>query len=217
MNDITKAEIRKKLGNIEQLQELLFGDRLEEYNRQLKEYELKLNYLENNYQKLESSLEETFKVLENKLNRKIDSFANSLNKKIKYINVSNQEEKHEIEQKLTNLAGDTQNHLNYIQDSFKAQNNNLKMEVDRSKDILEREIKLLKQQINDKLDASFNDLSTGKVSRSDLAEVLFELCLKLKEPSGSLELPESDLIQTNADLMLPEDKSTGDRKQVTID
>ena len=64
----------------------------------------------------------------------------------------------------------------------------------------------MKQQVLEKLESNLSDLSTNKVSRTDLAEVLFELCLKLKskdaeginELNGELsnkidtpELPES--------------------------
>ena len=48
---MTKAEIRKRLGNITQLQELLFGEQIDEYNFKLEQYQQKLNQLEANTQR----------------------------------------------------------------------------------------------------------------------------------------------------------------------
>ena len=44
----------------------------------------------------------------------------------------------------------------------------------------------------DKLESNLATLSSDKVSRGDLAEVLFDLCLKLKGTNTNLELPEGD-------------------------
>ena len=85
MNKITKAEIRKRLGNINQLQELLFGEQIDEYNLKLKQYDQKLNQLEANNQRFQLVIDERITQLENRLLQRINSVANSLEKKIKYL------------------------------------------------------------------------------------------------------------------------------------
>ena len=200
--------MRKRLGNITQLQDLLFGDRAKEYDRKLKQYERRINFLEENSQKLESSLMEGLEELETKLTHQINLVANSLEKKVRYLDLVNKEERQKTKQEIDRITQQASDNLSYLQDNIKNQNNNLKTEINAAKTELEREIKSIRQQINNKLDSSLAELSTGKVSRSDLAEVLFELCLKLKDPETELELPENRVIQTHADLILPEEKST---------
>ena len=72
MSEITKTEIRQKLGNITQLQELLFGEQTREINQKFDSYGDRLSHLESNYQKLQLVLDERFEELENKLVQQIN-------------------------------------------------------------------------------------------------------------------------------------------------
>ena len=205
MSKITKTEMREKLGNIKQLQELLFGEQIKEYNQKFDSYYDKINHLESNYQQSQLVLDKRLKELEDKLVAQITLAANALEKKIQYLNLTSKEEHQQIKQDLDFVSQQTRNSIDYLQDSIKIQNSNLKSEINQTKIDLGGEIGLLKQQITDKLNSSLSDLSKGKVSRSDLAEVLFELCLKLKEPNINFEAikEEENIQQTN--MILPEE------------
>ena len=188
MSKITKAEIRQKLGNITQLQELLFGEQTREYDRKLDLYRARLDRLESDCLKSQLSIDKRFKELENKLIERINSATNSLEKKIQYFNTNNKEEQKQIKTNLELVAQQTHDSIDYFQDSIKTQNNNFQAEIIQSKVALDEEMCLLKQQITEKLNNSLSELSSEQVSRSDLAEVLFEICLKLKKSDNELEL-----------------------------
>lgn len=188
MSEITKAEIRQKLGNITQLQELLFGEQTREYDRKLDLYQTRLNRLESDLQESQLVIDERLKELESKLIERINSVANSLEKKIQYFNTNNKKERQQVKTDLELVTQQTSDNIDYLQDSINTQNSNLKVEITQSKVALDKEMRLLKQQITQKLNSSLSELSAGKVSRSDLAEVLFEICLKLKEPNTNFEL-----------------------------
>ncbi|HEY9771880.1 MAG TPA: hypothetical protein V6C71_25840 [Coleofasciculaceae cyanobacterium] len=213
MNEITKAEMRKRLGNITQLQDLLFGEQINQYNHKLEQYNQRLNHLEANSQKFQLLIEERMAQLENKLLHKINAIANS-QRKIKYVNLTAQQEQSKIQQQLDTLSQHSYENIDFLQNSLNAKANSLKMEIAQSKSASDQDLQLLKQQIFEKLESSLTELSTNKVSRGDLAEVLFELCLKLKKTDANLELPESvaddkseqSEFDTHADLMLPETK-----------
>ncbi len=214
MNEITKAEMRKRLGNITQLQDLLFGEQINQYNHQLEQYNQRLNHLEANLQKFQLVIEERMVQLENKLLHKISLTDNSLERKIKYVNLTDQENHSKMQQELDALSQHSYENLDFLQNSLNAKVHSLKAEIAQSKSACDHDLQLLKQQIFDKLESNLAELSTNKVSRSDLAEVLFELCLKLKGTDANLELPESTAdekadkseFDTPADLMLPETK-----------
>ncbi|MGD1921492.1 MAG: hypothetical protein ACFCAD_22940 [Pleurocapsa sp.] len=207
MSEITKTEIRQKLGNITQLQELLFGEQTREINLKFDSYGDRLSHLESNYQKLQLVLDERFEELENKLVQQINLATNSLEKKIHYLNLTSKEEHQKIKADLDFISQQSSDRIDHLQGSIKQQNNNLKVEINQSRAALDEEMNLLKQQITDRLNSSLAELSTGKVSRNDLAEVLFELCLKLKEPDIALAIIEGEEADYQTDEKLPEEQN----------
>jgi len=214
MNEITKAEMRKRLSNITQLQELLFGEKIDEYNHKLEQHSQKIDYLEANCQKFQLVTEERLTQLENKLNNRINSVANTLDKKIQYLNISNQKEQKKIQQELASLSQKSGNNIDFLQNSLNANTNNLKTEITQVKSALDRDMQLLKQQVFEKLKSNLLELSSNKISRGDLAEVLFEISLQLKESDVDLTLPPSEENQeicpensAHPDFMLTKTKS----------
>ena len=214
MQEITKSELRKRLGNISQLQELLFGEQIEQYNYRLEQQDSKLKQLETNAKKFQLNVEEQIERLEDRLLNRIDAIANSLEKKLKYLNFTSQEKHQELQHELDALSKHSYENLDYLQNSLNTNTNNLKAEIDRAKSTIDRDLQQLKQQISDQLETNLDKLTANKVSRTDLAEVLFELCLKLRGTDVTLELPgeelasESNSNNSHGDLMLPETPST---------
>ncbi|MEM7590549.1 MAG: hypothetical protein AAF383_03330 [Cyanobacteria bacterium P01_A01_bin.83] len=180
MTNITKAEIRKRLGNITQLQELLFGEQIDEYNHKFLRYNQKLDQLEANTQRFQLVIDERISQLESRLLQKINSVSNSSEKKIKYLNLSIHEKHHQFQKELDAISQQSSDNIDFLQNNLNANTNSLKGEITQTKSAIERDIQLLKQQVLEKLESNLSDLSTNKVSRADLSEVLFELCLKLK-------------------------------------
>jgi hypothetical protein len=221
MNDIAKAEMRKRLGNITKLQEILFGEQVEAYNQKFKQYDHRLNQLENSQHKFQLLMEERFQQLENKILHQINSLANSLEKKIKYLDITTKEEHQRIQQELDIISQHNYDNIDFLQNSLNTHANSLKTEITQSKTALDRDLQLLKQQVFTQLDSNLSELSTAKVSRSDLSEILFELCLKLKESSDDFTIAKNQeqqqlkaqTSQDYVDLMLPEKKPIMETQQ----
>lgn len=215
MNEITKAEIRKRLGNITQLQEVLLGEQIEEYNHKLEQYRQKISQIEANSQKFQQVTEERITQLEKNLILRLNSIANALEKKIKYVNTVAQQEQSKLQEELNSVSQHNYENIDLLQNSINTNNNSLKTEIIQTKSALEQDLQQLKQQIFEKLESNLLELSTNKISRNDLAEVLFELCLKLKETDVNMAMSNSEensqISQSNhihADLMLPETKES---------
>lgn len=196
MTKMTKAEIRKRLGNITQLQELLFGEQIDKYNFKLEQYQQKLNQLEANTQRSQLLIDERLAQLETRLLQKINSVANSLEKKISYLNLSVHEKHQQLQQELNTVSQQNSDNIDFLQNNLNTTTNSLKGEITQTKSAIDRDLQLLKQQVLEKLECNLSDLANDKISRTDLAEVLFELCLKLKGVDSNIvnidrELPES--------------------------
>lgn len=215
MNEITKAEMRKRLGNITKLQEILFGEQAEAYNQKLKEYNHRLHQLESSYQKHQLVMEERFQQLENKLLHQISLLSNSTDKKIKYLDLTTQEEHQRIQQELDTVSQHNYDNIDFLQNSLNTHTTNLRTEINQSKAALDRDLQLLKQQILTKIEFNLSELSTDKISRGDLSQILFDLCLKLKESETGLIAQNKPNIEVenhknHTDLVLPENNSTRD-------
>ena len=204
MNQITKAEMRKRLGNITQLQDLLFGEKIEKYDSQLEQYSQRLQQLESETKKFHLIVKERLEQLEESLGNKINSVASTLEKRIKYLEINTQAEQIKIQQEIDALSQNSYDNIDFLQKSLNANTNSLKTEITQSKVALDRDLQLLKQQIFERLESNLAELSASKVSRSTLAEVLFELCLKVKGSDFNFEQEETKTEEASVDFILPE-------------
>lgn len=186
MNEITRTEIRNRLGNIAQLRELLIGDQIDEYNQRLDQYHQRLDILETNLQNLQTTMETYIAQSEKKLLEQLHTVVNTWKQKNQYNNLEIHETQHKIQQEFELLSQSTQDNLDFLHQSINGKTNRLKIEIAESKSNLDRDLTLFKQQLTHKLETHLQKLTTNKISRADLAEVLFELSLKLKGSNADL-------------------------------
>ncbi|MFM2314167.1 MAG: hypothetical protein RLZZ04_3443 [Cyanobacteriota bacterium] len=188
MDEITRAEIRKRLGNISQLRELLLGDQIDEYNQRLDQYHQRLDILETNLQNLQTTMETCIAQSEKKLLEQLDAVVSIWEQKTQYNNLEIHETQQKIQQDFESLSQSTQDHIDFLHQSINSKTNRLKIEIAESKANSDRDLTLFKQQLSHKLETHLQELTTNKISRADLAEVLFELSLKLKGTNADLNL-----------------------------
>lgn len=209
MSEITKKEMRDRLGNIAQLQELLFGEKMEQYDLKFAQSERRLSKVESDLNALQLNTKKHLIQLEKSLIQNIHSAVNSLEKKFQYISLTTQEETHRLDDEIKNLAKMNRDRLDLLQTSLNSQTNNIKLEILQTKQTLKQDTQSLKRQISEQLEKNLTELSEGKVSRSDLAEILFELCIKVKGADFVPELEESQAEEIQADFILPQEKVNG--------
>ena len=218
MTEITKEEMRNRLGNITQLQEILFGEQVKEYNHKFAQTQRHIDKLESDINKVHSGLQERLKQLEISLTKEIETAVNSavdsLEKKLKYLSIATQDETSKLKQELINTSRTSYENINSIQESLNSQTNNLKTELVKTKEILDKDIQTLRQQLLEKIEKNLSELSDEKVARSDLAEVLFELCLKVKGTDFVSDLKEATNNGIKANFLLPEEQVPVPEEQV---
>ncbi len=210
MNKITKAEMSERLSNITQLQELLFGEQIKKYDSRLEQHHQRLHQLESDTKKFQLVIEERIQQLEKSLLDKINSVASSLEKKIKYLDINTHEEQVKIQQEIDVLSQNSYDNIDFLQNSLNSHANSLKTEINQSKASLDRDLQLVKKQMLEKLESSIAELSVRKASRSDLAELLFELCLKIKGTDLNLPPEKEHSNETSVELILPENNGSSE-------
>jgi hypothetical protein len=206
MSELTKEEIREKLGNIVQIRDLLLGDKIEEYDRSLAQTDKRLADLEARLANFQIEIGNRFMQMQKYFKEEIDNTKNSLEKKLKYLSLTTQEETSQLQQNLAIASQKSSQQLELIQSNTARQISFVSNELSQAREILTADLHMTKKQLLEALQEKLSEVQDAKVERSDLAEILFEICLKIK---GSEFLPSLKEVANNhvkTDFILPENK-----------
>ncbi|MGK7901488.1 MAG: hypothetical protein AB4352_08760 [Hormoscilla sp.] len=199
MSDISQDEMRDRLGNVDQIRDLLFG-------KQQRDYETRLNKLESSLSALQQEMRDRLNQLNDTLSTELRSTMYSLEKKIQYISITTNEELTDMRQDLEGKDKNVSDSIDSLNKLIGSQINSVKGEVNQAQEKLEKDIQSLRNEIVDKLEKRLSSLTESKVGRDDLAEILFELCMRVKKNEFLPELEGSGDYNVKADLLLPEQK-----------
>jgi hypothetical protein len=204
MTDITREQMRDRLGNLEQIRDLLFGQKIREYDGFQEDSDRRLQKLELDFSAFQSEVRNQLTQLEDSLSGEIHAAVDSLEKKLKYLNLTSQEQVERLQQELTFVQQEATDQVNVLQRNITEKTNSLETEIAQNRQTLEANLQDLKDRISETIEREFSQLKENKLSRTDLAEVLFELCLKVKGSDFAPQLKEVEDNETIAELLLPE-------------
>ncbi|MGQ4649426.1 hypothetical protein [Lyngbya aestuarii] len=173
MGDITKEDVRERLGNIEKIRDLLFGAKLREYDNRLAEIESHLSTLQ---QGIRNQVEQ----LKASLSKEVGTVVDSLDKKLKSLKGNSQEESAEIHQQLEQLNKKLAHSVGLIDEIIYQQATSLKEELAETSKELNQNVVSLREQIYQDLEKRFKTINQTKVSRDDTAEIILEIALRIK-------------------------------------
>lgn len=194
--------MRDRLGNIEQIRNLLMGN-------QFRIYEQRLADIETNISTSKAEVDEKINKMQRTLSAEIRTAFDSLEKKIKYLSLTTHEKTTQLSEKIEGNEAEITEELGNLTKSLNGKTANLRGELERLRGDVQGDIDLFKNQIFDELVKKFSVLKESKVSRDDLAEVLFELCIKVKGSEFVPDLKEAADQQMQADFLLPDQQSEG--------
>lgn len=197
MNDESKAALRERLGNIDQIRDILFGSQLRDYNTRLDRVETTVSVLQ-------QEIRERTDELKQSMFKEIQAVVDAQEKKIKSMSLKDHEEKVDIRQQLDRLSKRLSANVTTLDETIDKQTSALRDDLTSSRDKLQGDILDLRNQIFDELDKRITALTKSKVARDDMAEILFEVGLRLK---GSEFVPElQEAADKDSGYLLP-DKS----------
>lgn len=174
MNEMTKEEMRDRLGNIDQIRDILFGSQLRESNSRFDQIDAEVS---RRYQSLQDQINDVQKSLSLDLQTAVDS----LEKKIRSINFSTQKETTELRQLTDRINKNLSSSIDNLSQNVEIQTNSLRTELLQSKEKSETDMRSLKSYILEELDKRLSLVKDAKVSKDDMAEILFEIGLRLRE------------------------------------
>jgi uncharacterized protein YfbU (UPF0304 family) len=173
MSDITKEELRDRLGNVDQIRDIIFG-------AQLRDYDSRLAKVESGFTLLQQEMRDRIDQLKDSLSAELKTTVDALEKKLKLYHATNQEECFELRQQVDRLSRKFSTSIQTLDETLDTQTQTLRNELVQSKDKLQEDVSALRDLVLEELDRRFSDLKEAKVSREDLAETLFALGMRLK-------------------------------------
>ncbi len=209
MGEITKEEIRERLGNIDQIRDIIFGAHLREFNGRFEK-------LEADFATLQEDIRDRIDDVKSNLSAELRTAVDSIEKRVKSLNLTVQEEGTDLRQQIDRLNRKFSNSIEALDEAVDSQNNAIREELSQIRDKLQEDVRALKVHVLEELERQFSQLREGKVSKDDMAEILFELGMRLKGTEFVPELKEAADTQIYTDIEVPESKkSIGGSKPFT--
>ncbi len=235
MNDVTRADLRDRLGNIDQIRDILFGSQLREYSNRLDQTETSLSVLQQEIRDRTDELKQVFstelqaaiesfdkrlktaalKDEEEKseirqqlelLNKRVNSTADevrlqlateiqgavdNLDKRLRSLSSKDDEEKADLRQQLDRMSKRLTANVERLDEALDKQTTSIRDDLFSSREKLQEDVLSLRTQIFEEMERRVSVLTGSKVSRDDMAEILFELGLRLKGTEFVPELREA--------------------------
>ncbi|MFB2975080.1 hypothetical protein [Microseira sp. BLCC-F43] len=199
MAEVTKEALRDRLGNIDQIRDILMGPQLRDYETRLAQVEADLSLLR---QDLRERIEETKTSFATEIRTNVES----LEKKIKAVSLTASEESADLRQLSDRMNKRFSNTIEALNDSVDKQVASLREELSESKARLQEDVRNLRDQIFEELDRQFSALRTGKVSKDDMAEILFEVAMRIKGTEFVRQLKEATDTEVYGGIAVLEDE-----------
>ena len=188
MNQLKKEEIYDKLGNIDQIRDIIFGSQLRDYNTRFDKLE---SDLVNFRQELIDRIQEVKSTNAIELRSAIDT----MDKRIRALQLTGEEERNELRQIIDRTHRKSTSNFDKLGEDLEVTTGLLRDNLSESKAKLQDDIRNLRIYVQEELERRLSAIGNIKVSRDDMAEILFELGMRLKGTEFVPELEEAtDLI-----------------------
>ena len=173
MSEISKEEMRERLGNIDQIRDIIFGPQLREYDNRFDKIESDISLLQ---QEMRDRIDQVKTVVSTELRSAFDS----LEKKLRSISLSYQEEISDLRQQVDRVNKKFTNAIEGLDQNIDSQTTSLRKELTDSRTKLQEDVRTLRLQVFEELERRLSTMREVKVSKDDVAEILFELGMRLK-------------------------------------
>jgi hypothetical protein len=212
MGELTKEEMRERLGNIEQIRDIIFGAQLREYNG-------RFDKIESDVSMLQKEMRDRMDEIKNVFSAELRSLSESLEKRYKSISLNVQEETTDLRQQLDRVNRKFTANLEALNEAVDTQKELLREELSQTRERLQEEIRSLRTQVFEELEGHFAMLRDVKISKDDMAELLFELGMRLKGTEFVPKLKAAvEATEPLANLLLQSQKeSSSDRPHRKLD
>lgn len=181
---VLQQEVRNRTEEVKQVLSTELQATAENFDKRFKTFALKdeddKNQLQQQIEALNKRLSSHMAEIKQELSSEVKDAIDALDKKLRAFNSKDQDEKAEISQQISLLSKRVTSSMANLDETVGGQVTSLRNDLLSSREKLQDDILTLRQQVYDALDQRVTTLIGSKVAREDLAELLFELGLRLK-------------------------------------
>ena len=184
MDEITKDEMRERMGNIDLIRDIIFGSKL-------KEYDSRIERLESKFSLLEQEMRDRTEQIKTDCLTELRASVDSVEEKIKSLSFTSQKDHADIRQLIDHSYKSFSSSLESLDKTILSQTKSIRKELSETREKLQEDTQSLQSQIIDELERRFSMLRDAKVSRNDMADILFDLGLRIKKAELAPKLKEA--------------------------
>jgi hypothetical protein len=174
MSQMSREDVRERLGNIDQIRDIIFG-------AQLREYENRFSKLESDLSLLQQEMRSHHEQLKVNFTTDLKAAFDGFEKKLKLLSLNTQEETADLGQQVDRLNKKFSSSVQSLDEALDSQTTSIREELSHNKAQLQDDMMALRDLILEELERRFSQLRETKVSKDDIAETLFALGMRLKE------------------------------------
>ncbi len=165
--------VQEGMGNIEQVRDILFGAQTREYNNRFEKLEKELVLLRQDLNERSKQIKDSFTV-------ELRSAVESLEKKLKNLTRAKDDDIASLRQHLDRVEKKFTTDLSTLEEALEEQASTLHKDLSQVQEDLQEDLRSLRTQLIQELDKRLSALEGTKVAKDDMAELLFELGMRLK-------------------------------------
>jgi chromosome segregation ATPase len=172
--------VRDRLGNIDQIRELLFGHIIAEYEQRWEQSTQRLDRLETDLSSFQTEMRDRLNALQESLTAEFRERMDAFEKQVQYLGFTLHEQTTGLQYRVRDVEKNSGAGLDSLQTALTHQTNTARTELMETREQLEGSMRALEKHVFEEIDKELAAMREGKVSRTDFADALFDLCLKVK-------------------------------------
>ncbi|MBE9129544.1 MULTISPECIES: hypothetical protein [unclassified Coleofasciculus] len=184
MSEISREQMRERLGNIDQIRDIIFGAQLREYDSRIDKIESNLILIQ---QEMRERIEQNKTIYLTELRSALDS----IEKKIKSISMTIQNENSDVKQTIDLVNKKFSSSIEALDQTVEQQTTSLQKELSDTRETLQDDVRNLRAHVFEELERRFSMMTNTKIAKDDMAEILFEVGLRIKGTEFAPELKEA--------------------------
>jgi chromosome segregation ATPase len=196
--------VRDRLGNIDQIRELLFGHIIADYEQRWEKSSQQIDALETELSSFQTETRDRLNALQESLTTEFRSRMDAFEKQVQYLGFTLHEQTTNMQYRVREVEKSSGEGIESLQTAVVTSTNAMRSELTQTREQLEGAVRSLEKHLFDEIDKELAAMREGKVSRVDFADALFDLCLKVKGADFVPKLGEAPGSAMGAEYLLPE-------------
>jgi len=163
----------KNANNVDQIRDLIFGS-------QIKDFEEKFEHLSASLKSAEEVIRRSFNETQKKLEKETERALGALEKKIDNLSSTTHKERTKLKELINTTDETLQDNLHNQKDEFDTKLSILKENIADENGKMTHNMKTIKEEIFNTLEAKIATLSDAKLSRDAMSQMLLDVAMKIQ-------------------------------------